>query len=125
MKQIVEALTAIARGDQILENEPMSRHTTFRVGGPADVLFLPESEGQLVEALAAAGRAGVPTVVIGNGSNLLVRDGGIRGLVIALKNKGVKTVSPYLEIILCGMLLILGIIFTVSSTYNPFIYFNF
>ena len=84
MNQIIDALSAIAGSHQILENEPMSRHTTFRVGGPADVLFLPEGEEQLMEALAAAKAAGVDTVVIGNGSNLVVRDGGIRGLVIAL-----------------------------------------
>ena len=84
MNQIIDALSAIAGSHQILENEPMSRHTTFRVGGPADVLFLPEGEEQLMEALSAAKAAGVDTVVIGNGSNLVVRDGGIRGLVIAL-----------------------------------------
>ena len=84
MNQLIQALLAIARGDQILENEPMSKHTTFRVGGPADVMFLPESGEQLAAALAAAKAAGVPVVVIGNGSNLVVRDGGIRGLVIAL-----------------------------------------
>ena len=84
MSQLIEALSAIAGSHQILENEPMSRHTTFRVGGPADVLFLPESEEQLLWALSIAREAGVPCVVIGNGSNLVVKDGGIRGLVIAL-----------------------------------------
>ena len=84
MNHLIESLSAIAGSHQILEKEPMSRHTTFRVGGPADVLFLPESEEQLIRALALADEAGVPCVVIGNGSNLVVRDGGIRGLVIAL-----------------------------------------
>ena len=84
MKQLIEALRAVGRDDQILENEPMARHTTFRVGGPADVMFLPEGPEQVVGALEAAKAAGVPAVVIGNGSNLLVRDGGIRGLVIVL-----------------------------------------
>ena len=84
MSQLIEALSAIAGSHQILENEPMSRHTTFRVGGPADVLFLPESEEQLLWALSIAREAGVPCVVIGNGSNLVVKVGGIRGLVIAL-----------------------------------------
>lgn len=84
MSQLTESLFAIAGSHQILENEPMSRHTTFRVGGPADVLFLPESEEQLIGALSIAREAGVNCVVIGNGSNLVVRDGGIRGLVIAL-----------------------------------------
>ena len=84
MSQLIEALSAIAGSYQILENEPMSRHTTFRVGGSADVLFLPESEEQLLWALSIAREAGVPCFVIGNGSNLVVKDGGIRGLVIAL-----------------------------------------
>jgi len=84
MTQLIEALSAIAGSHQILENEPMSRHTTFRVGGPADVLFLPESETQLVQAISIADELRVPCVMIGNGSNLVVRDGGIRGLVIAL-----------------------------------------
>ena len=84
MKSIVDILTGFSRADQILINEPMSRHTTFRVGGPADAIFLPESEEQVRLALGAAREAGVDALVIGNGSNLLVRDGGIRGLVIAL-----------------------------------------
>ena len=84
MSSIVERLRAIAREDQILENEPMSRHTTFRVGGPADVMFLPESPEQVTTAIEYARAEGVPLLVIGNGSNLLVKDGGIRGLVIAL-----------------------------------------
>ena len=84
MNHLPELLSAFAESRQILENEPMSRHTTFRVGGPADALFLPESPEQVVQALDAARDAGVPAIVIGNGSNLVVRDGGIRGLVIAL-----------------------------------------
>lgn len=84
MNQLIAALRAFAREDQIRIDEPMSRRTTFRVGGPADVLFLPESAGQVVRALDAVRAAGVPAVVIGNGSNLLVRDKGIRGLVVAL-----------------------------------------
>ena len=84
MTTLLEALRAMARDDQILENEPMSRRTTFRLGGPADILFLPESPEQVVEAIEAAKMRSIPWLVIGNGSNLLVRDGGIRGLVICL-----------------------------------------
>ena len=84
MTSIVDTLRGMARDDQILLNEPMSKHTTFRVGGPADVMFLPESPEQTVGAIGAAKAAGLPVMVIGNGSNLLVKDGGIRGLVIAL-----------------------------------------
>lgn len=92
MDRIVEALLGFARPDQILVNEPMARHTTFRVGGPADVLFLPESGGDVARALAAAKALGVEAYVIGNGSNLIVRDGGVRGLVIGL-GEGMSAVS--------------------------------
>ena len=72
--------------ERILPSAPLSRYTTFRVGGPADVLVNINSAQELVIALRAAKDAGVPATVIGNGSNLLVRDGGIRGLVIRLSN---------------------------------------
>ncbi len=78
----MDELYALSSPGQVLEHEPMSAHTTFRVGGPADVLFMPSSPKQLVSAMELAKGHGVPCLVIGNGSNLLVKDGGIRGLVI-------------------------------------------
>lgn len=84
MTSILESLKAFAREDQWLLNEPMSSHTTFRVGGPADVMFFPESAEQVQMAIDAAKEKGIPALVIGNGSNLIVKDGGIRGLVIVL-----------------------------------------
>lgn len=92
MKNLTEALSTFARDDQILLSEPMSRHTTFRVGGPADVFFMPESGEQVKRTLEMARAAGVPAYVVGNGSNLIVRDGGVRGLVIAL-GEGMSEVS--------------------------------
>ena len=83
MQHLLNTLRKLAP-DRVLENAPMSRYTTFRVGGPADVLFVPASVEELQEALAAAKAKGIPVCLIGNGSNLIVRDGGIRGLVIAL-----------------------------------------
>ena len=83
MQHLLNTLRKLAP-DRVLENAPMSRYTTFRVGGPADVLFLPASVEELQTALAAAKAQGIPVCLIGNGSNLIVRDGGIRGLVIAL-----------------------------------------
>ena len=83
MQKLAEKLRAIAP-DRLFENEPMSKHTTFRVGGPADLMFYPESREEIIAALEAAKKENVPVHVIGNGSNLLVRDGGIRGLVIVL-----------------------------------------
>ncbi len=84
MQNLLEALKLFSDPDQILLGEPMAAHTTFRIGGPADVMYLPHSDRQLMQALAEARRCAVPALVIGNGSNLLVRDGGVRGLVIML-----------------------------------------
>lgn len=83
MRELVDALRALGP-DRLLENEPMSRHTTFRVGGPADLMFFPASAGELCAALAAARSAGVNVQLVGNGSNLIVRDGGLRGLTLVL-----------------------------------------
>ncbi len=66
----------------VLTKEPMSRHTTWRVGGPADVYFRPASVGELQAFLGDLDRD-TPIHWTGLGSNLLVRDGGIRGVVIA------------------------------------------
>ncbi len=68
-------------------NEPMSRHTSFRVGGSADFFYEPTDTEELMAVLSAAEEAGVGVTVIGNGSNLLVLDGGIRGLVIKIDKK--------------------------------------
>ncbi len=70
----------------LLVQEPMSRHTSFRIGGPADLLAQPQSEQELAALLAKAAANAVPVTLVGNGSNLLVRDKGIRGLVIKLGN---------------------------------------
>ena len=67
---------------ELRENEPMSRHTSWRVGGPADLFFMPASIEDLSQFLAQL-EAGTPIFWHGVGSNLLVRDGGIRGVVIS------------------------------------------
>ena len=70
--------------ERIIPRASMARYTTFRVGGPADVLVNIADTREIPIALRAAKHAGVPVTLIGNGSNLLVRDGGIRGLVIRI-----------------------------------------
>ena len=66
------------------KNEPMKLHTTFRIGGPADVYAEPESAEELAELISVCEGSGTPYLVIGHGSNLLVGDGGFRGTVICL-----------------------------------------
>jgi len=74
-----------------LDAEPLSRHTTFHIGGPADAFLVPASENGLRFALDAARRAGVRAMVIGRGSNLLFDDAGFRGAVIS--TAGLSTIE--------------------------------
>lgn len=69
---------------RLLMDEPMSRHTTFRLGGPADLMLCAGSGAEIALALEAARAVSLPTMIMGNGSNLIVKDGGIEGLVIKI-----------------------------------------
>ena len=82
----LQAIFAGCTAKELLLAEPMAKHTSFRIGGPADVLAQPADEAELAALLKRAGEHAVPVTLIGNGSNLLVRDKGIRGLVIKLSN---------------------------------------
>ena len=84
MKQeIITRLEQILTKDRIRQNEPMKNHTTFRVGGPADIFLTPSAE-ELPTVLSVCREEQMPVTVIGNGSNLLVGDQGIRGVVICI-----------------------------------------
>ena len=85
MDNLLSALKAKQPG-QVLVQEPMSQHTSFHIGGPADILVIPSSVQGLLQVLELARTWQVPVTVIGNGTNLLVRDKGIRGLIIKLGN---------------------------------------
>ena len=69
---------------RLMRNAPMARYTTLHLGGPASLLACPEKPEQVQLLLKEAHALDVPVIIIGNGSNLLVKDGGIRGLVIRL-----------------------------------------
>jgi len=77
--ELLEKLQGLA---EVRLDEPLSRHVTFGVGGPADVYLIAETEDQLREAYALAKAAGEPVFIFGSGSNVLVGDGGVRGLTI-------------------------------------------
>lgn len=79
-----DAIHRICQAFDLTRNAPMKQHTSFRVGGPADLLALPETREELRALLAMAGKEAVPVTIVGGGSNLLVSDKGIRGLVVVL-----------------------------------------
>ncbi len=84
MPDIETIAAAVLPVGRIRRDEPMARHTTMGVGGAADWFLLPETEEELTSLVQALSDAGVPYFVLGGGANLLVRDKGIRGVVIAM-----------------------------------------
>ena len=68
--------------EQVLFDEPMKKHTTFRIGGPADVFVMPRTIEEVSKALEICRQEQLPYFILGNGSNLLVGDKGIPGVVI-------------------------------------------
>lgn len=81
---LLEELYRIAGESNVKLDEPMKNHTTFRIGGPADCLVTPETVEELSQVLASCNAARVPFFILGNGSNLLVSDTGMDGVVIKL-----------------------------------------
>lgn len=92
----------VSAGSVLRRDEPMARRTTLRVGGPADMYLEPATEADLGEALSLAKTHGVPVFVLGRGSNLLVRDGGLRGLVVSLAQPGFSRVERVEGGLRCG-----------------------
>ncbi|WP_048810219.1 UDP-N-acetylmuramate--L-alanine ligase [Candidatus Methylacidiphilum infernorum] len=84
LHMIEELKTKVSAETKLLMNEPLSRHTTLRVGGPAEIWAEPATEEDLSTLLCFAAENHLPVVLIGRGTNLLVRDGGIKGLCIHL-----------------------------------------
>lgn len=97
-KRWIEAFRAVFPAECLQEDCPMASCTTLRLGGPADLLAEPDGEETLRRMLVLAREHDVPVTVIGRGSNLLVRDGGIRGLVIRIgpRMKGIETAGTEL-----------------------------
>ena len=83
MKQrLIEELTELLGNDRVLKNEPMSRHTTFRIGGPADLFLLPNTVEEIKKIREICIQEQESYFILGNGSNLLVSDSGFRGVII-------------------------------------------
>lgn len=83
MKQIAELLAAGISGP-VKCHEPLSRHTSFRIGGPADLYLQPRTTAELISTLTLLREKGIPYFLLGSGTNVLVTDSGFRGAVISL-----------------------------------------
>ena len=83
-ENIRSLITGSIRGE-VLYDEPLHRHSSLKVGGPADLFVTPADLADLRTLLALLAEKGIPRLVIGGGYNLLVRDGGFRGVVISLR----------------------------------------
>ena len=83
--EIFDTLSELVPADRLRRNEALDRHTTYRVGGPADVMCLPETRSELLEVVSCAHVREIPWLVLGNGSNVLFADEGFRGLVIKIR----------------------------------------
>lgn len=91
--ELYDALVAINTKKRVYRNEPMKKHTNFRLGGPATLLAIPETEEALVTTIQTVRQADAPMLLIGNGTNLLVRDGGYKGVVIKINHQGMKNLT--------------------------------
>jgi UDP-N-acetylenolpyruvoylglucosamine reductase len=99
---IGELAGRVSRATLIRRDEPLAKHTTLRVGGPADVYVGPVSEPDLAGIVKCCGARGVPFFVVGRGSNLLVRDGGFRGVIICLAHENFSRIEIAGERLRCG-----------------------
>ena len=84
MNRLSQVIREVFRGE-LLEQEPLSLHTSLKVGGPADLFAIPRDVEDLRRLLEVLDEQQTPRIVIGGGYNLLVRDGGFRGIAISLE----------------------------------------
>ena len=97
----IEQLTQISGKENVRFNEEMSKHTTFRVGGPADIFVTPENPDTAAKLIWYMNKVGQDYFILGNGSNILVGDKGYRGTVISL-SKGFDSITAEGEVITAG-----------------------
>jgi UDP-N-acetylmuramate dehydrogenase len=94
-ENLLDMLRSLVGADRVRTNAPLAPLTTFHVGGTADVLMEAHSEHELVIATTAARTVGLPVTLLGGGSNVLIGDRGIRGLVVLVRDRGVEQVDDH------------------------------
>lgn len=92
LSPVIQRLRAFLPQHAVQANQSLKGYTTFRIGGPCDLMVFPENEGQTIQCIQTLREYGVPYLVLGNGSNVLIHDEGIRGCVIKLSHKGDEVV---------------------------------
>ena len=92
---MLEFLYDELKGIDIRVNEPLKKYTYTKVGGPADYLAFPRNRYELIRIVEFANKNNIPWMVLGNASNIIVRDGGIRGFVIMFDKLNTVTVNGY------------------------------
>ena len=105
MNELSRLLTEILPAFAILYEEPLSKHTSFRIGGAAEIMVFPRSSEELSVVLHAAQECGVQPWILGAGTNVLAPDEGLRGLVICLKDTfmGLRLITPNTVEAMAGM----------------------
>ena len=89
IKEINQELINIVSKENVRQYEPMKKHTTFNIGGMADIYVLADTKEQIQDILKIVKKYDVPLTIVGKGSNLLVKDKGIRGIVVKPNLKGI------------------------------------
>ncbi|MGN1317472.1 MAG: UDP-N-acetylmuramate dehydrogenase [Lachnospirales bacterium] len=84
MENVVNEYKRLLGDSSVIISEPMSKHTTFRIGGNADIFVMPKNEDEILDSIKIAKENNLPYYIIGNGSNILVKDNGFRGVIIQL-----------------------------------------
>lgn len=95
-------LSKFLRAEDIFFDEPMKNHTSFKVGGPADILVCPSNYDEIVNVIKLCNENKIPFYIIGRGSNLVVRDGGYRGVIIKLTKLDNIKVNGEVVVVQCG-----------------------
>ena len=82
MQELIREITQKLPETVVKEHEPLARYTSFKIGGPAELLLLPQTASDIPPLLAILNRCGVPLHILGGGTNLLIPDQGVSGVVL-------------------------------------------
>lgn len=117
MNDINQKLKAILPEENIVRNEPLAKHTTFKIGGPAEYFVTPENEDQLKLVIKVCKESNIPYYIIGKGSNLLVGDKGYKGVIIQIY-KNFDLIKIDKNIVTAGAGVMLSRLATQAAEYN-------